>query len=447
MKRALIAALVLVSQLLTPPSMAMDETQYQARTLRDCSINANIPCIEKIVVSNDKLKNIQAKLTGATTPPSSDQGIPVVIYDEYSVDGFAFEGDSGNHFIPRFFFYPYDPAKCNATTECTDLSDYLQIVVQPSWINGSTPSMTRPTLQLPHRPSPLLCGTSTQREVCYRAWNFNQELKFDVVLHLPEAFTIGSATGTIKSLTLKQTITPGAGFKTLDFSFVTIPTQTDLFSDAYASPLDAISSSPYADFAMDWPNFWLRGNKGREGADLGSCRSTPFVSVLTNAIYQDIPRWNSATEIVEVKLWAPHFKDNGDLNYGFYEAKISKELAKCLWGIDVSGRTSAQISVVYADSTEVKNVATVVTSFDGSDLSVIANNFTYSNPIVGLKLVQQKEEVKPTPSPTPTPSATATPTPSAPPVAKKITITCVKGKTVKKVTAVKPVCPKGYKKK
>jgi len=32
-------------------------------------------------------------------------------------------------------------------------------------------------------------------------------------------------------------------------------------------------------------------------------------------------------------------------------------------------------------------------------------------------------------------------------VAKKITITCVKGKLIKKVTAVKPVCPPGYKKK
>ena len=48
--------------------------------------------------------------------------------------------------------------------------------------------------------------------------------------------------------------------------------------------------------------------------------------------------------------------------------------------------------------------------------------------------------------------ATATPVtdpaPSAKPaVAKKVTITCVKGKTVKKVTAVKPVCPAGFKKK
>ena len=32
-------------------------------------------------------------------------------------------------------------------------------------------------------------------------------------------------------------------------------------------------------------------------------------------------------------------------------------------------------------------------------------------------------------------------------VNKKTTIICIKGKAVKKVTAVKPKCPKGYKKK
>ena len=32
-------------------------------------------------------------------------------------------------------------------------------------------------------------------------------------------------------------------------------------------------------------------------------------------------------------------------------------------------------------------------------------------------------------------------------VAGKSTIQCIKGKVVKKVTAIKPVCPKGYKKK
>lgn len=51
--------------------------------------------------------------------------------------------------------------------------------------------------------------------------------------------------------------------------------------------------------------------------------------------------------------------------------------------------------------------------------------------------------VKPTPSPSPKPSETVIKTPAV----KKVTIKCVKGKTIKKVTAVKPKCPAGYKKK
>ncbi|MFM8752393.1 MAG: calcium-binding protein, partial [Actinomycetota bacterium] len=92
---------------------------------------------------------------------------------------------------------------------------------------------------------------------------------------------------------------------------------------------------------------------------------------------------------------------------------------------------------------------------------------TYSEPLIRVTLFQDPE---PTPTPTPTPIVTATPTPSptetAPqtPVvtpsptpspskstlvvaAKKTTITCTKGKLVKKVTAVNPKCPAGYKKK
>jgi len=49
----------------------------------------------------------------------------------------------------------------------------------------------------------------------------------------------------------------------------------------------------------------------------------------------------------------------------------------------------------------------------------------------------------------PTPAASIPPRVSASPStqAKKTTITCVKGKLTKKVTAVKPICPSGYKKK
>jgi hypothetical protein len=60
----------------------------------------------------------------------------------------------------------------------------------------------------------------------------------------------------------------------------------------------------------------------------------------------------------------------------------------------------------------------------------------------------------PTPTPTPTLAVTATPTatPTATSTATKAavkatTITCIKGKLTKKVTAVNPKCPTGYKKK
>jgi len=56
-----------------------------------------------------------------------------------------------------------------------------------------------------------------------------------------------------------------------------------------------------------------------------------------------------------------------------------------------------------------------------------------------VKLTQ--EAVKPVVTPTPTPSAAPIAAPKA------LTITCVKGKITKKVTAAKPVCPAGYKKK
>jgi hypothetical protein len=51
-----------------------------------------------------------------------------------------------------------------------------------------------------------------------------------------------------------------------------------------------------------------------------------------------------------------------------------------------------------------------------------------------------------TPAPTTSSSAQPLSTVKASAV-KKVTITCVKGKEIKKVTAVNPKCPIGYKKK
>jgi hypothetical protein len=69
-------------------------------------------------------------------------------------------------------------------------------------------------------------------------------------------------------------------------------------------------------------------------------------------------------------------------------------------------------------------------------LNFAARGFTYSSPTIKVKLTQVQDTVAPTPTPTPS---------AKPAAAKKTTITCVKGKTTKKVTAVTPKCPSGYK--
>ena len=77
-------------------------------------------------------------------------------------------------------------------------------------------------------------------------------------------------------------------------------------------------------------------------------------------------------------------------------------------------------------------------------------------------LVTTTPTATPTPiaTATPTPSATATPTPTATPTQtpaaetpmliaapKKRTITCVKGKTTRKISAINPKCPSGFRRR
>ncbi len=65
-----------------------------------------------------------------------------------------------------------------------------------------------------------------------------------------------------------------------------------------------------------------------------------------------------------------------------------------------------------------------------------------------LKFVEAKmPETTATPATTPTPAPVVTAKPLQVPTQKKTTITCIKGKTTKKVTAVNPKCPSGFKRK
>lgn len=114
-------------------------------------------------------------------------------------------------------------------------------------------------------------------------------------------------------------------------------------------------------------------------------------------------------------------------NLGTYDLVLRSDAARCLYGFS-NAPVSATVSVAGADGAQ-SVATTVVTEKDGW-LKMKAAGFTFSEKQIKVKITQE-------------PSA-------AIPVAvakKKSAITCVKGKATKKVTAVSPKCPAGYKKK
>jgi hypothetical protein len=145
------------------------------------------------------------------------------------------------------------------------------------------------------------------------------------------------------------------------------------------------------------------------------------------------PTYNTATASLDYKVSSPHFNDKGGENVGNYNLVLSSEAARCIYGF-TKAPISATVSIISSDGSA--QVATTTVNERNGWLYLSANGFNYSSPTVRVKLTQEVATTAVTPSPTVKPAA-----------AKKSTITCVKGKTSKKVTAVKPVCPTGYKKK
>jgi hypothetical protein len=163
------------------------------------------------------------------------------------------------------------------------------------------------------------------------------------------------------------------------------------------------------------------------------------------------PEFNNGS--LNYQVASPHFNPDGTTPFkGNYNLVMRSDVARCIYGF-TKAPIKASISILSSDG--ANDVATTVANEKDGWLSLSANNFQFSSPSIQVKLSQDSPPPAPTPVATPEPTPSASPTPvatSAPfvapvPAAKKTTITCVKGKTTKSVTAVKPVCPIGYKKK
>jgi len=150
---------------------------------------------------------------------------------------------------------------------------------------------------------------------------------------------------------------------------------------------------------------------------------------------QGSPSWNESEGSLSYQVASPSLNSKGKTNLGNYRIALRADVAQCLWGTTLEN-AKVEISVV-GESSDFRQVATTSFKSENGWVYFSASGFHYSSPVI--KVTIKKEA--PVNVITPTPSAKPKPSPA------KITMTCVKGKMVKKVIGIDPKCPLGYKKK
>ena len=158
-----------------------------------------------------------------------------------------------------------------------------------------------------------------------------------------------------------------------------------------------------------------------------------IISTNATAFDGDPPTLDPQTKILSYKVAAPHFASDGKSeNIGKYYMNMNANFIKCILGVDTVPAV-AQIGITSTGQTERVSTVTVKTDKDWLRLNV--DNFTFSSPKINIKF-----EI---------PQQTAVKTSASAPIKKAAakTITCTKGKIIKKITGAAPKCPVGYKKK
>lgn len=196
--------------------------------------------------------------------------------------------------------------------------------------------------------------------------------------------------------------------------------------------------SALKDTAPMAPTQWSIRSAG-SGPDQRGCFNnrlelSGIVATNSNFFIAGPPTFNSEENSLDYKVASPHFLPNGEVFKGTYNLVMRSDVARCLYKFS-NAPISASVSIVASDGTA--QVATTILGEKSGWLYLTASGFTFSSPTVRVKLTQTAE-----PAVTPSPSASAKPA-----AVKKSSITCVKGKSTKKVTAVNPKCPTGYKKR
>lgn len=141
-----------------------------------------------------------------------------------------------------------------------------------------------------------------------------------------------------------------------------------------------------------------------------------------------------------VPMFGPHFLfDQKTLNKGWMEVAIKGEVIRRAFNLEPSlAGQVAKVEISYAEGQS--DIATYNSRYlkELDTFEIRAYNFGFSAPTLRLKMPPAKKSSS---------ASSNNQSQGSSASSKKSTITCVKGKLVKKVSGVRPACPKGYRKK
>jgi hypothetical protein len=408
--RIAIAAALILSQFVPVHAYG---TVEPLTPILSCITDPGYACIEKINVITSEGERIAAKLTSnrvneiRTYAPAS---VLNANWQFYEVPGIKLKAGNGGRFLIRPFYFPVGNLDC-FYTPCVSGGEYLEFAIAPITFEGK----------------------SDLRDLGY---------SYEIFFRVPDTFLMTSSNG--------------RGMKTIDISK---PSATEMAAVSgfknYKLKIEPIAYSSYvldqalkgnlvdkASEEADNGAVWFSGSKDLRMVSFGECKNLEAISVTGNVFYLGTPYWNPISKSIEVMTSAPHLKSDGSLNSGYFQAKITTAMAKCLWGVDLRNSVEANISLSY-ESGDKAQIESWSGQLVGDEYVLTASGFHFSNPKVSFLLKEKviTKEVSPTPSAKPETSIT----PQA--VKAKKTINCKKGKITKKITGLSPKCPMGYKKK
>lgn len=193
------------------------------------------------------------------------------------------------------------------------------------------------------------------------------------------------------------------------------------FSPVGENTLKAVSIiAPHVkDTAVAAPRYWSYRTIEKPSWDTTSCyaRAKGVQGIVTtnSVAYEDgAPKYSGG--FLNYKVAGLHYLPDGTEALGSYDLVMRSDLARCLYGFS-KAPVSGTITITGEGD---KTIATTTVGEKNGWLKLSAQGFTFSEKTIKVKLTQKKQT----------------------------TFTCIAiGKKTKKVTAVNPKCPEGYKKR